>query len=337
MESPSQRNPENIDWIDVQSLILTCGACDLKTDDEESTQCEVCSAPLSLAKQWTPTQVYLLPQASNQQVQNRRWIYCLNQAFYPSFPFELTLKLFALESKGSILSFPFEANHLDKDIEFWIEQSQQGGLEEEKPVETCLKWRSMEKEKKKEREEAFRLESQITQCEECGETLGSSSLYSFQTHLLVNTHMKEIYPGLFLGAQYNATNEMELKYHHIQSIVNCAKEINWRSKPLHDIQRHYLKVPWEDDHKQNILKDLPKILDWIDTELKQSRKVLVHCALGRSRSVAILIGYLMRMKKISFEEAFYEVKKKKPSAEPNLSFQQQLRSLSTSQERKGIT
>ena len=41
-------------------------------------------------------------------------------------------------------------------------------------------------------------------------------------------------------------------------------------------------------------RKLLKALDWIDVQLADSRKVVVHCALGRGRSVFVLAAYLLR-------------------------------------------
>ncbi len=53
--------------------------------------------------------------------------------------------------------------------------------------------------------------------------------------------------------------------------------------------------------------------------------ILVHCARGKSRSASMVIGYLIWKEKISFEEAYYRVKKKRPIIAINHGFEKQLK------------
>jgi protein-tyrosine phosphatase len=45
---------------------------------------------------------------------------------------------------------------------------------------------------------------------------------------------------------------------------------------------------------------------------------------GKSRSASIVIGYIMKNKKINFEDALNIVKKERPCVDPNLAFCTQL-------------
>jgi dual specificity MAP kinase phosphatase len=65
---------------------------------------------------------------------------------------------------------------------------------------------------------------------------------------------------------------------------------------------------------------------FIDEGMKHGA-VLVHCAAGFSRSVALAIGYLMKQRNWSFEESFKFVKLKRNSkyTNPNFGFLKQLK------------
>ena len=59
----------------------------------------------------------------------------------------------------------------------------------------------------------------------------------------------------------------------------------------------------EDNQQQNILRFLPQAIKWIQQALsKESARVLVHCAAGRSRSGAFCAAYMIIETKKSVEE-----------------------------------
>lgn len=53
--------------------------------------------------------------------------------------------------------------------------------------------------------------------------------------------------------------------------------------------------------------------------------VLVHCASGISRSVALVCHYLMRKEYLSFQDSIQFIRSRHPAAEPNSSFVEQLK------------
>ena len=73
------------------------------------------------------------------------------------------------------------------------------------------------------------------------------------------------------------------------------------------------------------------ILPYIDSSIRFLKKcddnVLVHCTAGVSRSVSIVVAYLMNEKNMSYEKAIDYVRKRRPIANPNPSFVQQLKTL----------
>lgn len=91
------------------------------------------------------------------------------------------------------------------------------------------------------------------------------------------------------------------------------------------------------EHKFLECLDLPEtnlitVLDVSDVFLEgvssqKSSAVLVHCNAGVSRSTSIVMGYLMRRKGMSFEDAMRLVKEKRTSCRPNDGFMRQLKEL----------
>lgn len=53
--------------------------------------------------------------------------------------------------------------------------------------------------------------------------------------------------------------------------------------------------------------------------------VFVHCAMGKSRSVAAIMVYLMEFLGISYEESLSLIRVNRPMAKPNISYEEQLK------------
>lgn len=53
--------------------------------------------------------------------------------------------------------------------------------------------------------------------------------------------------------------------------------------------------------------------------------MLIHCSAGVSRSVTIIIAYLIGNRDMTFDEAFEVVKNKRTEANPNIGFIEQLK------------
>ncbi len=65
--------------------------------------------------------------------------------------------------------------------------------------------------------------------------------------------------------------------------------------------------------------------NYIDFVVKNDEKILVHCMIGKSRSVSIVMYYLMRKYRIDASEAYKYVKNNRNLAKPNESFINQLK------------
>ena len=82
----------------------------------------------------------------------------------------------------------------------------------------------------------------------------------------------------------------------------------------------YENIEINDNISENILKYFVKGIKFID----QSKICFTHCQLGKSRSAAVVMAYVMYKNKMHFSEAFDFVRKKRPIAFPNDGFQWQL-------------
>jgi protein-tyrosine phosphatase len=132
--------------------------------------------------------------------------------------------------------------------------------------------------------------------------------------------MTNILPGLYLGSKNNACNMIELVHHQVKYIVNATYEVD--NYFLDSFM--YKKLHWDDTPYQK-LENMWEIIDSISKYLEQDQVVLVHCQQGRSRSVSVVIAYLVKFKNMTVEEALKFVQDQRPIAKPNYGFMQQLK------------
>ena len=79
-----------------------------------------------------------------------------------------------------------------------------------------------------------------------------------------------------------------------------------------------------DNPKENISIFFQTSYDFIERNLSKTN-VVVHCQAGVSRSVSIVMAYLLRKQRIEYNECYEFVKSRRPIAEPNKGFVKQLK------------
>jgi protein-tyrosine phosphatase len=99
-------------------------------------------------------------------------------------------------------------------------------------------------------------------------------------------------------------------------IVNCADE-------LKDMKHDYL-VPLYDGRNKNLIEQLDDAYEFINKNLNDKKKIIVHCQAGVSRSAAVIIYYLMKSKNIKYNDAYNILKKVRPIINPNYFFEKTL-------------
>ncbi|CAD6450562.1 8aae3b52-b610-4f6a-acc6-dd4518e1bc36 [Sclerotinia trifoliorum] len=153
----------------------------------------------------------------------------------------------------------------------------------------------------------------------------------------MNTEPSRV-PGedeLYVGGIVSLT-ENSLQKNNITHIVSVLKydfknfNINWN-------KYKHLQIEVDDVEDENLLAEFEATGAWIEEALKgngegegeegEKKKgaVLVHCAMGRSRSVTILIAYLLRQyPSVTPAIALAQIQQTRPFAEPNDGFMAQL-------------
>jgi hypothetical protein len=127
-----------------------------------------------------------------------------------------------------------------------------------------------------------------------------------------------IFPGLYQGNFSGAKDIEYLNLIGINTILNCGA-YNYKTDLI------YKKVELEDSSEADLLKILPECTNFIEKELSIENKIFIHCKGGYSRSPSIVIAYLIKFKKFTYEEAYNFMKKRRPSIKPNDGFILQLK------------
>jgi len=103
--------------------------------------------------------------------------------------------------------------------------------------------------------------------------------------------IQRIEPGLFLAARLTPTDVEALHEHGIDAVLDVTAEFESLNVSLLGEGIDYLNVPVL-DHSYPDFPTLLKAVRWIEAQRKKNRSVVVHCALGRGRSVMIMVAYL---------------------------------------------
>ena len=130
----------------------------------------------------------------------------------------------------------------------------------------------------------------------------------------------EVIPHLYLGHVINASNYYQLKEFGIDCIVNVTLEHSNYFKDYFD----YYNIEIRDEIDASFDSEFKKCLEYIKDQIDNNKKVIVHCNQGRSRSVAVIIGYLMKYQKYNIDDAYKMIKEKKEEININENFKNQL-------------
>eukprot|EP00897_Mesotaenium_endlicherianum_P004173 jgi/Mesen1/3784/ME000205S03042 len=141
----------------------------------------------------------------------------------------------------------------------------------------------------------------------------------------------QILPTLFVGSALAARASAVLGRLGITHAVTLCQEelLNLPDgKKAHKCKR--LLCPVEDTESEDISAVFDRACAYIEEAVAGGGKVLVHCFEGRSRSVTVVIAYLMKAKGLTLKEAWARVKGAHPRASPNDGFMSALLALDAS-------
>eukprot|EP01018_Ginkgo_biloba_P025452 Gb_30514 [translate_table: standard] len=132
----------------------------------------------------------------------------------------------------------------------------------------------------------------------------------------------QVLPYLFLGSRTVAQKLATLHSFRITHILNC---VGFACAETFPNDFSYKTLWLQDSPSEDLTCILYDVFDYIEEVHKQANsRLFVHCCQGVSRSVALVIAYLMWKEHRSFDEAFAFVKAARCVASPNIGFVVQL-------------
>ncbi|NWT67174.1 DS13B phosphatase, partial [Prunella himalayana] len=155
-----------------------------------------------------------------------------------------------------------------------------------------------------------------------------------------DNHMDQVWPNIYLGDAWAARSKTTLQSLKITHILNAADgpySINTGAKYYADLQIEYYGVEAFDDPAFDLSTFFYDAANFIGKALNTSGgKVLVHCAMGVSRSATLVLAFLMIHENMTLVDALKTVSAHRNIC-PNTGFLSQLRDLDIklNEERKG--
>jgi predicted protein tyrosine phosphatase len=144
------------------------------------------------------------------------------------------------------------------------------------------------------------------------------------------TSFSKILPNFYLSSCRAVTIE-NLEEAHIGGIVDlsCLNSTRIVLQKAASKNMDLITFQIRDDPQcaMKLKSALGPIFQFIDKHRSKNKGVLVHCQAGISRSAAVVIGYLMNVRKIPFEDAFKYTRRRRPQIKPNKGFQAMLKNL----------
>eukprot|EP01114_Cavostelium_apophysatum_P010868 TRINITY_DN2500_c0_g1_i1.p1 TRINITY_DN2500_c0_g1~~TRINITY_DN2500_c0_g1_i1.p1 ORF type:complete len:1342 (-),score=368.34 TRINITY_DN2500_c0_g1_i1:71-4096(-) len=130
---------------------------------------------------------------------------------------------------------------------------------------------------------------------------------------------------LFLGSGRDAHTLSELQKHSISRILNVASDIPSSTFENIVYREHLMR----DEEDQLLDPHLQEAAVFIQEAKTKGERILVHCAAGKSRSVAVTIFFLMKFEGMSLEQAYSLVRDARKEINVNHGFVRQLMLLET--------
>ena len=108
-----------------------------------------------------------------------------------------------------------------------------------------------------------------------------------------------VYPNIYIGNYSTSTNLELLKNLKISNIISVIPSFN----PPFPEQFNYLHIEAYDDELQNMTQHFERTNEYIKKCLNEGGRILLHCMAGRSRSITVLIAFIISILKGEFNQS----------------------------------
>lgn len=125
--------------------------------------------------------------------------------------------------------------------------------------------------------------------------------------------------NIYISDLYTAQCPNIITKYNIKGVINVSPF------PYEAIAPNHLVINILDEANTDLTKHFDKVHKFIDDRLNAGENILVHCHAGISRSVSMVISYLMKHNKTKYHQTWLQVKEKRKQAEPNYGFVEQLK------------
>ena len=136
--------------------------------------------------------------------------------------------------------------------------------------------------------------------------------------IICDDPMNYIIDNIYLGGNDAASDENYLKQYNITTVINCAEEIVSVYKDI-----KFLELNLYDSFNQPLFPKFEVAYKFIKKNSKNN--ILIHCALGVSRSASLVAFYMMKEKGWDYDTCYNYMKERRPIVNPNSNFVGQLR------------
>ncbi|XP_066578907.1 dual specificity protein phosphatase 22-B [Amia ocellicauda] len=138
--------------------------------------------------------------------------------------------------------------------------------------------------------------------------------------------INKVLPDLYLGNFKDARDREQLSKHNITHVLSIHDSA---APMLQEIT--YLCIPAADLPTQNLTQYFKESIKFIHESRLKREGCLVHCLAGVSRSVTLVVAYIMTVTDLGWQDALSAVRAARPCAGPNIGFLRQLEDFENTQ------
>lgn len=129
--------------------------------------------------------------------------------------------------------------------------------------------------------------------------------------------LQKIEPHLFLACRMSTQHVDLLNENNVDAILDVTAEFDGLDWTAYQEDYKYLNVPVL-DHTSPTSEQLVLAINWLNQQISDNKNVVVHCALGRGRSVLVVAAYLLaKNPNLSVDDALRQINQIRQTARLN--------------------